>query len=240
MVYEIPTSWLYPANPQEARQIQELLAAQVITEDAFNTMQRLGGTDVSNNLKDPENKTFASVITLDYPGLRVTETANVEIRSDFPYVPGFLGFRESPALVAAYQKLTIKPDLLLVDGHGVSHPRGLGIASHLGVLLDCPAIGVAKSILVGKPEMEVGNQVGDWTPLIWKDKTIGAVLRTRPNVAPVYVSPGHKISLPTAITWVLRSLTRYRLPEPTRQAHQAANAFRKNANAQQLLFPLPD
>lgn len=236
MEREIPSQWLHPANLDEARQVQKSLAEQIITEDAFDAVNRLGGTDVSNNLRDPENRIFASVVSLDYPTLKVLETTGEEYQSDFPYIPGFLGFRESPALVRAYQKLIIKPDLLLVDGHGISHPRKLGIASHLGVLLDCPTIGVAKSILVGKPEQEPGNQIGDWTPLIWKGTTIGAVLRTRPNVAPVYVSSGHKISLPTAIEWVIRSLTRYRLPEPTRQAHQAANVIRKQATVQTSLF----
>ena len=117
----------------------------------------------------------------------------------------------------------------MVDGHGISHPRGLGIASHLGVLLDCPSIGVAKSILVGRPDGELGNQVGDSVPLRWKGQTLGLVLRTRPNVQPVYVSVGHRVSLETAVEIVLKCLSRYRLPEPTRQAHQAANLCRRGA-----------
>src|SRR5262249_35990996 len=133
------------------------------------------------------------------------------------------------------------PDCLIVDGHGISHPRGLGIASHLGVLLDCPSIGVAKSILVGKPEGELGNQIGDYIPLRWKGQTLGVVLRTKPNVQPVYVSSGHRVSLETAIKVVLNSLSKYRLPEPTRQAHNAANVCRKAHQAedsqQQLHLP---
>lgn len=226
MTRDIPEKWLYPADLAEARLVQKTLAEQVIVEDCFGLVQQLGGTDVSNNPRDPEGLIYASVITVAPSTLQVTETACERYRSEFPYIPGFLGFRESPALVKAYQQLTLKPDLLLVDGHGISHPRGLGIASHLGVLLDCPTIGVAKSILVGKPEREPGNSQGDWTPLIWKGKVLGAVLRTKTNVSPLYISAGHRISLPSAIEWVLRCLTRYKLPEPTRQAHRAANDCR--------------
>jgi deoxyribonuclease V len=212
------------------------------------TIHRIGGTDVSNNLRDPENRIYAAIITLDYPGLTPAGQACVDATAALPYVPGFLAFREVPALVEAYHRLPVKPDLLLVDGHGISHPRGLGIASHLGVLLDCPTIGVAKSILVGKPAATLGNRVGDTVPLVWKGNPIGVVLRTRTNVQPVYVSTGHNISLETAVQWVIRCLSRYRLPEPTRQAHTAANVCRKRLSgphaetddAAQLAFPIGD
>lgn len=223
----IPTAWLYPASLEEAAQVQRLLAEKVVREDQLPVIHRVGGLDVSNNLRDPENWVYASVVSLDVSSLKPLETTCAQVQSTLPYMPGFLAFREVPALVEAFEQLQVKPDLLMVDGHGISHPRGLGIASHLGVLLDCPTIGVAKSILVGKPASEPGNQVGDFVPLVWRGKTLGAVVRTRSNVAPVYISTGHKISLETAVEWVIRCLTRFRLPEPTRQAHQAANSCRR-------------
>jgi deoxyribonuclease V len=227
-MFGIPEEWLFPASLEDAAKVQRELAKRVSTEDELpDHIHRIGGTDVSNNLRDPENWIYAAVITLDYPRLSLIDQTCVRATAALPYVPGFLAFREVPALLEAYHELPIKPDLLLVDGHGISHPRGLGIASHLGVLLDCPTIGVAKSILVGKPAHELGNQVGDTTPLVWKGKPIGMVLRTRANVQPVYVSTGHKISVNTAVHWVKQCLGRYRLPEATRHAHTAANNCRK-------------
>jgi deoxyribonuclease V len=224
---EIPHEWLYPPSLEEAGRVQRLLAERVLMEDRLPSVERVAGTDASNNLRDPENRIYAVLDVLSYPELSPLESACTRMTSPFPYVPGFLAFRETPALVEAYRKLSVKPDLILVDGHGISHPRGLGIASHLGVLLDCPTIGVAKSILVGKPAHEPGNRPGDFAPLVWKGRELGAVLRTRANVQPVYVSVGHRISLETAIRYVVGCLTKYRLPEPTRQAHRSANMCRK-------------
>jgi len=147
-------------------------------------------------------------------------------RAAMPYVPGLLGFREVPALLAAWEKLRAKPDLLLVDGHGVAHPRRLGIAAHLGVVLDVPAIGVAKSILVGAEDPPLPDEAGTETPLAWKGERIGTALRTRRRANPLYVSIGHRVSLPTAVAWVRRATVAHRLPEPTRHAHLAANALR--------------
>lgn len=223
----IPNHWLYPPDLKVAAQVQRELAAKVIRDDQFSAIHRVGGSDVSNNPRDPENRIYAALLALDFPSLKPLESQYATATAPLPYVPGFLAFREVPALVEAFQQLSVKPDLILVDGHGVSHPRRLGIASHLGVVLDCPTIGVAKSILVGSPQGEPGNRPGDCTPLVWQGKTIGAVLRTRANVSPVYVSTGHRITLDSAIEWVIRCLTRYRLPEPTRLAHQAANQCRK-------------
>lgn len=233
---DIPHHWLYPKDWPEATQVQREMASLVVREDRWNQLNVLAGTDVSNTPRDPENRIYAAMVCLSYPGLKILQQSCFAGKTDLPYMPGFLAFREAPALVNAFQQLGASaysgsqqmPNCLVVDGHGISHPRGLGIASHLGVLLDCPSIGVAKSILVGKPEGELGNQTGDMTPLRWKGETIGMVLRTRPNVQPVYVSIGHRVSLNTAIEVVLNCLTRYRLPEPTRQAHQVANQCRKS------------
>lgn len=228
----IPHGWLYPDSLEDAANIQRLLAERVITRDELPAeITRIGGVDVSNNLYDPRRMIYAVVVSLSVTDLRREDVGEAAMASPIPYVPGFLGFREAPALVQAFQNLRTQPDLVLVDGHGVSHPRGLGIASHLGVLLDIPTVGVAKSILVGGPEGELGNIPGDTVPLVWKGKQLGVALRTRANVSPVYVSPGHKIGLESAIRWTIHCLSRYRLPEPTRQAHLAANEFRRRLGA---------
>jgi deoxyribonuclease V len=163
---------------------------------------------------------------LSFPDLRVVETAGAVARAAMPYVPGLLGFREIPALLAAWEKLRAKPDLLLVDGHGVAHPRRLGIAAHLGVVLDVPSIGVAKSVLVGAEEAPLADEPGAETPLVWRGERIGTALRTKRRSNPLYVSIGHRVSQETAVAWVRRATGTYRLPEPTRQAHLAANALR--------------
>jgi deoxyribonuclease V len=217
-----------PQNISEAWEAQKEMAKKVILDDAFDTsFDLIGGVDVSNTPFDPEQKIFAAVVVLNYPSLEVVETQGVEDRQEFPYIPGLLGFREVPALVRAYQALTYRPGILLVDGHGVSHPRGLGVASHLGVVLDIPTIGVAKSVLVGKATRPLGEDVGSTTPLVWKGKEIGKMVRTKKKCTPLIISAGHRISLPSAVACVLKSLKTYRLPEPTRQAHLAANKYRK-------------
>lgn len=224
---KIAREWLYPESISAASETQRLLAQRVVTEDAFGEVRTVAGADISHNVRDPQAIVYAAMVLLEWPGLAVRDRAGVRTRSDFPYVPGYLGFRECPSLVAAYERLPAVPDLIIVDGHGISHPRGFGIATHLGVLLDRPTIGVAKSILVGAPAGEPGPEPGDHVPLVWRDRTIGAVLRTKRRVNPVYVSIGHRISLPTAIEWVMRMVRGYRLPEPTRQAHLAANLLRR-------------
>jgi deoxyribonuclease V len=245
----IPREWLYPATLAEATRVQRLLSERVIQEDALPPIQRIhrvAGADVSNTPRDPQDMIYAALALLSYPNLKLLETSCVSAKSHFSYVPGFLAFRETPALIAAFSRLRempdARPDVLMVDGHGISHPRGLGIASHLGVLLDWPTIGVAKSILVGHAEGEPGNSPGDHVPLVRHGKQVGVVLRTRKNVQPVYVSVGHKISLETAIRLVVDCLSRYRLPEPTRQAHIAANICRRGmlAPEQDSLSPVFD
>jgi deoxyribonuclease V len=164
----------------------------------------------------------AAVAVLSFPDLQVIETNLAYRPTSFPYIPGFLSFREIPAVLDALEKIKTTPDIILCDGQGIAHPRRLGIASHLGVLLNIQTIGVAKSLLIGKHE-ELADARGSWQPLIHKGETIGAVLRTRVGVKPVYVSSGHKISLPTAIDYVLRCTPKYRLPETTRIADKLAS-----------------
>ena len=227
MKSNIPTEWLHPSNLEEAQYVQRQLANRIILEDDFLSCELLGGMDVSNNLYDPHSMIYASTIVLDKHTLRLEEESTVAQVQTFPYISGFLGFREAPALIEAFRKLKKRPDILLIDGHGISHPRHLGIASHVGVLLDIPTIGVAKSILVGHPSEILGNMKGDKTPLMRQGKQIGVVLRTKARSNPMIISVGHRISLESAVKIVVESLTRYRLPEPTRQAHLSANRTRK-------------
>ncbi len=219
--------WLYPSSLEEAKEVQTTLFKKIIISDHFNIPLLIGGMDVSNNLYDPTQMIYATTVLLDFQTLEVIDQVFAAEKQEFPYIPGFLGFREAPALVHAFEKLTTKPDILLVDGHGISHPRGLGIASHIGALLDIPTIGVAKSILIGKPQDLLDDEAGSQTPLIWKNQTIGMLIRTKKRSNPLIISPGHRISLQTSIEIVLKTLRGYRLPEPTRQAHLAANFFRK-------------
>lgn len=229
MTIDPPTqpAWLYPESLTVAADVQRELAQRVVTEDQLPDIRLIGGVDVSNNLYDPLNQIYAAMVALNAKSLQVMDTATHADTATLPYRPGFLGFREAPVLVKAFEKLETKPDILLVDGHGISHPRGLGIASHLGVLLDTPTVGVAKSILVGHVEGELGEEAGSQAPLVWKGRQIGMALRSKRRSNPLYIASGHRISLPTAIQIVLECLKGYRLPEPTRQAHLAANACRK-------------
>jgi deoxyribonuclease V len=166
--------------------------------------------------------TRAAVVTLSFPDLQPLQQAVARVCTCFPYVPGLLSFREIPALLAALEQLDPLPDLLLCDGQGLAHPRRFGVACHLGVVTDIPSIGVAKSRLIGTHQ-EPSPEKGCWTPLMDGDERIGAVLRTRNDVRPLYISSGHRISLETAISHVLACTPKYRLPETTRQAHKLAS-----------------
>jgi deoxyribonuclease V len=224
----IPSHWLAPSNLEEAKQVQLHLANRLILEDFFpSPLHYIGGVDVSCNRFDPLKMIYSAAVVLDKEQLTVLNTSTIAQQQIFPYIPGFLGFREAPSLIEVVKRLDPKPDVLLVDGHGISHPRCLGIASHLGVLLDIPTIGVAKSILIGKLSGDLGSHLGDQVPLIWKGQQIGIALRSKPRSHPLIISSGHRISLQTAIDLVLACLKGYRLPEPTRLAHLAANACRR-------------
>jgi deoxyribonuclease V len=177
----------------------------------------IAGIDVS--IKDEQAR--AAVVLLTYPDLGPFQSAVADVPVSFPYVPGLLAFREGPAVLAALERLTAQPDVLMFDAQGLAHPRRMGLATHLGVLLDMPSVGCAKSLLCGDYE-QPAEQRGSWTPLYDGDEVIGAVVRTRDEVQPVFVSVGHRIDLETAIALVLNCATRYRLPEPTRWAHQVA------------------
>lgn len=196
------------------------LRDQVIAYDRFGTIRSVAGVDVGFRGRGKLGRAAVAVLTFPELEQLTAVVAQDEIR--FPYVPGLLSFREIPIVLKALGELSRLPDLVLCDGHGLAHPRHFGLACHLGVLLDRPSIGVAKTRLIGNYR-EPANSKGAWTPLRHGGEMIGAALRTRANTKPVYVSVGHRIALETAIDFVLRCTPRYRLPETTRAAHKLAS-----------------
>jgi deoxyribonuclease V len=215
-----PAAFREDIAPRQAVELQKRLAAQVVREDALGEIQRIAGIDVG--FEDNGRTTRAAVAVLRFPSLLLEEAAIARLPTRFPYIPGLLSFREVPASLAALRQLAMPPDLILYDGQGIAHPRRLGIASHLGLLTDIPSIGVAKTRLVGE-HGEVPPARGAWTPLLDGEEVIGAVLRSRAGMKPLYVSSGHRICLETAVHWVTACLTRFRLPETTRWAHRLAS-----------------
>lgn len=211
----------WPLTVEEAIAIQQQLKGEIITSDQLEPVQYVAGVDVG--FEASGTITRAAVAVLSFPDLQLQETALARRPTSFPYVPGFLSFREIPAVIDALEKVKIIPDLLLCDGQGIAHPRRFGIACHLGLIVNIPAIGVAKSLLIGKHE-EVPETRGSWQPLRHRGETIGSVLRTRTGTKPLYVSSGHRVSLPTAIEYVLRCTPKYRLPETTRIADKLASS----------------
>lgn len=230
----------WPLNLSEAKALQQRLARQVVTEDRLGEVNLVAGTDVG--FEDKGRTTRAAVAVLSFPELELLEYRISRCPTRFPYVPGYLSFRECPPLLDALQQLSIKPDLLLCDGQGIAHPRRFGIACHIGVLTGIPSIGVAKSRLIGTHD-EVEEEAGSWQPLQDQGEVIGAVLRSRRNVKPIYISPGHNISLSSAINYVLDCLTAYRLPETTRWADGIASrrpAFMKKLTSLNLVKQQPE
>lgn len=206
---------------EEAIKIQEQLQKEVITVDQLQEpLKYVAGVDMG--LEADGTISRAAVAILSFPDLQLQQASIARRPTSFPYIPGFLSFREIPAVLEALEKIKFTPDLILCDGQGIAHPRKFGIACHLGVLVDIPTIGVAKSLLVGKHQ-DLAETRGSWQPLIYKGEIVGAALRTRSGVKPVYVSSGHRISLTTAIDCVLRCTTKYRLPETTRIADKLAS-----------------
>jgi len=222
---------LRPSTLKDATADQRRIAERVETRDRFPAPRRVAGLDVSANIRAADAVIHAAAVALDWPSLEPVAIAGASEPAPFPYVPGYLGFREAPALATAIMALPAgaRPDLLFVDGQGWAHPRRCGIACQIGVALDLPAIGVAKSILVGEVAGELGPEPGDAAPLVWKGETVAMALRTRRRANPLYVSTGHRVSLDSAVALVRAALRGFRLPEPTRLAHLAANARRMAA-----------
>ncbi len=216
-------------SPAEAIALQKRLAGRVEPEDRLDPVHRIAGVDIG--FEQGGEITRAEVVVLAWPpsGEGVFEVVEQAVHREptrMPYVPGLLSFREVPAALAAFAKLITRPQLAMVDGQGIAHPRRLGVASHLGLWLDLPTIGVAKTRLCGRHD-EPGPGRGDWTPLVDDgpegEETIGAVLRSRRGVKPVFVSPGHRLSLATSLDWTVACLGRTKLPEPTRLADRLAS-----------------
>lgn len=220
-------------SPGEARRLQGELASRVVQGPPLDLggVRRVAGADVSTE----GDLAYATVVVLDFPGLSVLEVRGFEAPLAFPYVPGLLAFREIPSVVGALEKVETPVDAVVLDAQGLAHPRRMGLASHLGLFLDVPTVGCAKSRLVGDYE-EPGAEKGSATDLVHRGEVVGKVVRSREGVSPVFVSVGNRIDLESAVELVLACCTRYRLPETTRQAHNAANRLRRGGEPD-ALFP---
>ena len=209
----------WDVSTARAREIQETLKSRICSSGEVSCVEYVAGIDVSINRFSKTGT--AAVVVLKYPEMDIFEVKTFRGQIGFPYVPGLLTFREAPLVLNACRQLTVTPDLVLVDGQGYAHPRRIGLASHLGLCLELPVVGCAKSRLIGEYE-EPGENAGCTSVLKDKDEVIGEVVRTKDNVKPLFISVGHKISLVAAVRWTLACCRGYRLPEPTRLAHQAA------------------
>lgn len=224
---QFPELHSWDVSFQEAVAVQRSLAERVRVENLLpNEVATVAGVDVSYQRHGQEF--FAAVVVLRLGDWTVLDEATAHLRQPFPYVPGLLSFRELPVVLAAFRRLRTIPDAVLVDGQGIAHPRGLGLASHLGLWIDLPTVGCAKSRLCGE-HAEVGTLRGDRTPLVLGGVEVGTVLTTRQGVRPLFVSPGHKVDVAAAADLTLKCAPRYRQPEPTRHAHNLANRCRREA-----------
>ena len=207
-------------SPKKAVEIQRTLSKQLVLEDRLTVPHRVAGVDVG--FEEGGEITRAAIAVLSYPELSLDSYVIARRATSFPYIPGLLSFREVPAILDAFAKLEHIPDVLLVDGQGFAHPRRFGIACHLGLITGLPSIGVGKTRLIGRHD-EVPDKKGLWVPLMDKQECVGAVLRSRKGVKPIYVSIGHRVCLETAINIVMSCLGKYKLPETTRRAHRLAS-----------------
>jgi deoxyribonuclease V len=223
---DFPERHSWNLNLREAEQLQESLAGELNTTVSLGQCEIVAAADCSYNKFDP--RMFAAVVVLNAVTFEVIETVGVQTEATFPYVPGLLSFRELPAVLEVFRSLKTRPDVVLCDGQGIAHPRRMGIASHLGLWLQIPTVGCAKSRLCGRYE-EPGPNRGDRSPLTDHGETIGTVLRSRSRVKPLYVSPGHLCDMESAVRVVLEDLTKYRLPVGPRLAHEEVNRLRRAA-----------
>jgi len=223
----------WDVSPAKAREIQHQLCGRVVVEPLDHQPDVIAGIDVS--VKNDQAR--AAVVLLSFPDLVPLQATTAEMPISFPYVPGLLAFREGPVVLEALNQLEVRPDALMFDAQGLAHPRHMGLATHLGILLDMPAVGCAKSRLCGA-YAEPEKQKGSWTPLTDKGEVTGAVVRTRDNVRPVFVSVGHRVDLKAAVALVLDCATKYRLPQPTRWAHKVAGGESLPATRQSTLLDL--
>lgn len=214
----------FDLSPAEARRLQGELASRVVAGPALDLggVRYVAGADVSTQ----GDRAYATVVVLEFPGLSVVEVQGFEAALEFPYVPGLLSFREMPSVAGALEKVETPVDAVILDAQGLAHPRRLGLASHVGLFVDVPTVGCAKSRLVGSFE-EPGAEKGSASDLVHRGEVVGRVVRTREGVSPVYVSVGNATDLESAVGLVLACCTKYRLPETTRRAHVAANRLRR-------------
>jgi len=206
--------YYYMKIPRELITLQENIAKSIILADRFDKIELVGGVDVAFG----KRYAYGAFVVFSFPELKLIERATSRVRITLPYVPGFLSFREEPAVIAAYNKLRNKPDMILFDGQGIAHPRKAGLACAVGITLDKPTIGCAKTRLIGE-YTDPKKTKGSASPLFYNDEIVGFVLRTKDDTKPIFVSPGHKISLKTAKQIALACCTKYRIPEPLRYAH---------------------
>lgn len=218
----------WDVQPSEAKQLQERLRERIRLQPLATPVRTIAGADISFNKYSPT--LYAGIVVLSLPELHVIEEVCIVAQTHFPYVPGLLSFREIPPLLQAWEQLQTTPDVLMLDGHGIAHPRRFGLACHMGLLTNTPAFGCAKSILVGT-HGELLAQRGSCTPLVDKGETVGMVVRSKDRVRPLYVSPGHGIDMETSVSLTLACHGGYRQPEPTRHAHNAVNALRRAQRA---------
>lgn len=211
-------------SPKEGIELQKKLKEEIKLSPLESLPETVAGADVSYN--KGSNIFFAGIVLLSFPDMELIDEVSAVGKVDFPYIPGLLSFREGPILIEAFRRLETAPDLIMFDGQGVAHPRGLGIASHMGLILNTPSIGCAKTKLCGDYD-EPGYEKGSSSPLLMKGREIGVVLRTKKDVKPIFVSPGHLIDRRDSLNIVLSCSKKYRLPEPTRQAHLLVNRVRR-------------
>jgi deoxyribonuclease V len=208
-------SW--KVSVEEAIQIQEALKNRIIVKKTFSKIKTIGGGDVAYSKSG--NLLFGAIVVFSFPQMEILDTATSDGKVSFPYIPTLLSFREGPVLAKTFQKLRVNPDVMIYDGQGIAHPRGMGLASHMGLWFDLPSIGCAKTPLLDE-FISPGSFRGSFEWIRRKGKKVGAVLRTKENVKPLFVSPGHRIDLLTGIRLILESCRGFRIPEPLRRAHQ--------------------
>lgn len=210
-------------NYDAAIEIQRKLSSRVILAPFESKINFVAGADVSYS--KGSDTFYSGVVVMNVADMTVVEETTCKGQVSFPYIPGLLSFRESPVLIKAFKKLKHIPDVVIFDGQGIAHPRGLGIASHMGLILETPSIGCAKNLLVGK-YTNLGEEVGDFSYLMFGGRAVGVALRTKKGVSPIFVSPGHKVDIPSSISIILSLCRGYRIPEPLRLAHILVNKIR--------------
>lgn len=210
-------------NPAEAIQIQQEMRNNIILKPLDKEIQYIAGTDISLNLDS--DVAYAGIIVLNYKTLQPVAYVAAIAKLNFPYIPGLLSFREIPALMQAWEQMPIIPDVVMVDGHGIAHPRRMGIATHFGLIINQPTLGCAKKILAGKYVVPLPEK-GNYTEIKYRDEKLGYAFRSRTNVKPVFISPGHLITHEESLQIAQHCAVKYRLPEPTRLAHQLVNRLR--------------